>query len=137
MTPLGNRLLPALTPENRDFWTGGAVGELRIHRCQTCGRWIHPPNPMCGGCLGRDVRPEATSGLGTVFSHTLNHHPWRPDVPVPYVIALVEIEDQAEVRLNTNIVDCNPADVRVGLPVEVCFEQHGEIYIPLFRPRSS
>jgi uncharacterized protein len=63
----------------------------------------------------------------------VNHYPWRPGLPVPYVIALVELDSAPEVRLMTNIVECEPALVTVGMPVEVTFERCGEMYVPLFR----
>jgi uncharacterized OB-fold protein len=63
-----------------------------------------------------------------------------PNVPVPYVIAIVELTEQADLRIATNIVDCDPDSVHVGLPVEVHFERHevdgGTVYFPVFAPRS-
>ena len=63
------------------------------------------------------------SGRGTVFTYTVNHQPFNPAVPVPYVIAIVELEEQAGLRIATNIVDCEPESVCIGLPVEVRFER--------------
>ena len=63
------------------------------------------------------------SGRGTVFTYTVNHQPFNPAVPVPYVIAIVELEEQADLRIASNIVDCEPDSVYVGLPVEVRFER--------------
>jgi uncharacterized OB-fold protein len=73
------------------------------------------------------------SGRGTLHSFTVNHQAWD-GVGDVYVIGLVEIEEQADVRLTTNIVDVDPDDVRIGMPVEVVFEDHDPVYIPLFRP---
>lgn len=134
---------PALDDLNRAFWTGGAEGELRIQRCDDCAAWIHPPSPRCPGCLGRALRPRAVSGRGKVYSFTVNHHPWREGVALPYVIALVELEEDRALRVATNLVDCAPEVVEIGLPVEVCFEVDAqaeadagsEIHVPLFRPR--
>ena len=66
----------------------------------------------------------------------MNYQPWIPGYDPPYVIAIVEIEEQPDVRLITNIVDCPPEDVHVGMPVEVRFEQHDDVWIPLFAPRT-
>jgi hypothetical protein len=55
---------------------------------------------------------------------------------VPYVLALVELEEQADVRLATNIVNCLPETVRIGMPVEVLFEQSEDVWVPLFQPRT-
>lgn len=128
------RLLPKVTPETEHFWTGGADGELRFLRCGSCGYFVHPPAPVCPRCLARDLRPEAVSGRGIVFSFTINHQPWNPTVPVPYVIALVSIDEQPELRLTTNVVGCAPEDVRIDMRVRVTFEQTGDVFVPLFEP---
>ena len=128
------RPLPKLTPENRDFWTCGAEGGLRILRCAGCRTFVHPPAPLCPDCLGRELTPAPVSGRGWVFSFTINHHPWRDALDLPYVVGLVELDEQPGLRLATNIVGCPPEDVRIGMAVEVFFERHGEVHVPLFRP---
>ena len=128
--------LPDVTEDTRDFWEGGAQGELRIHRCRSCRQWFHPPAPVCPHCFSRDVGPEVASGLATVVAYTVNHHPWWPGMVVPYVVALVELNEQADVRLTTRLVDCAPDDVHFGLPVAVVFEPADDVWLPLFRPTS-
>ncbi|MHB2024876.1 MAG: Zn-ribbon domain-containing OB-fold protein [Mycobacteriales bacterium] len=128
------RLLPEVTIESAAFWTGGAKGELLIHRCRSCGRWFHPPVGACFRCRSRDVGPEPASGRATVAAFTVNHHQWFEGFPPPYVIAIVELAEEADVRLTTNIVDCAAEDVRVGMPVEVVFEEREDVWLPLFRP---
>jgi len=128
------RPLPVLTTSTRVFWTGGREGRLMIHRCQGCGYWVHPPAGFCPRCEGRDVVAEAASGRGTVASFTVNHQRWEPDLPVPYVLALVELDEQADVRLATNVVNCPPESVSIGMPVEVLFEQNEDVWVPLFQP---
>ena len=128
------RVLPRVDDTNRHFWTGGERGELCFLRCTPCGHYIHPPAPICPACLSRDVAPAVVSGRGTVASVTVNHQVWNPTMPVPYVIALVEIDEQPSVRLMTNVVGCEPDDVRIGMPVKAVFEQHDDVYIPLFEP---
>jgi uncharacterized protein len=79
------------------------------------------------------------SGRGTVFTYTVNYQPFNPEVPVPYVIAIVELEEQADLRIASNIVDCEPDSVYVGLPVEVRFERQdadgATVFVPVFAPR--
>ena len=129
------RILPAVGPDNEHFWKGGAVGELRFLRCQACRSWIHPPAPLCPDCLGRELGPEAVSGRATVHSYTVNHQPWIPGFDPPYLVAIVDIEEQAGMRLTTNLVHCEVDDVSIGMPVRVCFEERDEgIFIPLFEP---
>jgi uncharacterized OB-fold protein len=128
------RVLPRVTDLNRHFWTGGAEGQLRFLRCRPCGTWVHPPAPVCPVCLARDVAPSAVSGRASVVTVTLNHQPWVPAPDHPYVIAIVEMEEQPGLRLMTNVVNCPPETVRIGMPVRVVFEAHGDVYVPLFEP---
>src|SRR4051794_13285065 len=117
------RVPPLLTELNRDYWTGGLVGELRILRCENCGLWVHPPAPVCRRCLSRELRAQAVSGRGTVAAFTINHHQWSPAATAErYVIAIVELPEQTDLRQTTNIVNCAVGDVYIGMPVRVVFE---------------
>jgi uncharacterized OB-fold protein len=127
------RVLPALDDDNRFFWTSGADGALRFLRCQACGLYLHPPLPQCPRCASRDVAPEVVSGRGTVHSFTINHQPWD-GATEPWAIILVELAEQDGLRLTSNLVNCPVNDARIGMPVQVWFEQHDEIYFPLFEP---
>jgi uncharacterized OB-fold protein len=129
------RLLPLVTPENEHFWTGGAEGELRFLRCTECRSFVHPPAPVCPGCLSKSCRPEAVSGRARVHTFTVNHQPWIPGFDPPYVVAIVELEEDPSVRLTTNIVGCEIEEVEIGMSVRVCFEELSEgIFLPLFEP---
>ena len=125
------RVPPAVDDTNRFFWTSGADGLLRFVRCQACGYYLHPPSPWCPECGGSDLVPEAVSGRGVVHSFTVNHQPWDGD-STPYVVALVELDEQPGLRLTTNLVRCGVDEVAIDLPVQVVFEQRGEVYFPLF-----
>lgn len=138
--PPSTRMLPALDDHNRAFWTGGADGQLNIPFCDQCGVWVTPLATECPDCDGvLEYRP--VSGRGTVFTYTVNYQPFNPGVPVPYVIAIVELEEQTDLRIATNIVDCEPDSVRIGLPVEVRFERQDagddSAYMPVFAPRTN
>ncbi|GAA1867078.1 hypothetical protein GCM10009836_54370 [Pseudonocardia ailaonensis] len=129
------RVPPALTPLNRSFWTGGAEGRLLVHRCRDCGTWLHPAPEVCRVCLSRAVGPEPASGRGTVAAFTVNHQQWNPAGTVePYVIAMVELPEQAALRLITNVVGCRPGDVHIGMAVRVRFEPLDDVWLPLFEP---
>jgi uncharacterized OB-fold protein len=130
------RTLPLVTPANAHFWTSGVDGELRILRCTVCEYWIHPPSPVCPQCLSVPA-PQAVSGKGVVHAFTVNVHRWEPEVEVPYVVAVVELDEQEALRLTTNIVGCEPSAVDVGMPVEVIFEHADDVYLPLFRPSTN
>ena len=128
------RVRPKVTSRNAHFWHGGADGILRLLRCQVCGTYLHPPTPVCRSCRSMRVAPEALSGRGVVYAHTINHYQWLPDMAPPYVVALVELVEQEGLQLMTNIVGCAPTDVRTGMEVEVVFAHNDDVYVPLFRP---
>lgn len=127
------RLLPRLDADNTFFWTSGADGRLRFLRCHACLNFVHPPAPRCPVCLDDDLGPEPVSGRAVVESYTVNHQQWIPGSD-PYVVAWVSIAEQPDVRLTTNLVDVGPEQLRVGMEVEVVFEEHEGVYLPLFRP---
>lgn len=139
---LGDRLIletfdrarPVLTSRNRHFWTGGAHNELLVLSCENCGYLVHPPRPICGRCRERTLSPLALSGIGSVYSFTVSYHPWVAGLESPYVVAQVELAEQAGVLILTNIVEVDCSDVHIGMKVEVCFSRNGDCYIPLFRP---
>jgi uncharacterized OB-fold protein len=130
------RVLPATDELSAFFWTSGADGELRVLRCDACAYVIHPPVRYCPVCRSRQASPSGVSGRGTLYSFTVNHQPWD-GVGDVYVIGLVELDEQADVRLVSNIVGIDPGDVRIGMPLEVVFEDHDPVFLPLFRPVAS
>jgi uncharacterized OB-fold protein len=138
MSELPFRILPHVTDSNRHFWTSGADGQLRFLSCEDCGYLIHPPAPICPRDLSKKLSPRAVSGDATVATFTINHQPWMPGPDLPYVVAIVEIDEQPSVRLTTNIVNCSPDDVYIGMRVHVVFEHRRDrdqdIWIPLFEP---
>ncbi|MDP3676304.1 MAG: OB-fold domain-containing protein [Novosphingobium sp.] len=128
------RVLPLIDGDNRTFWTGGEHGRLTIYRCGECGYYVHPPVPFCPKCESRKVAPEPVSGRARVFSFTVNHKAWLPGLEEPYVLALVTLAEQDDVRLVTNIVGCPPDGVTFDMEVEVVFEPAEDLWVPLFRP---
>jgi acetyl-CoA acetyltransferase/uncharacterized OB-fold protein len=128
------RPLPELTPVNEWFWTSGADGRLRIQGCTDCGTLVHPPTPVCPVCRSRSWAPTVVSGQGTVVGFTVNHQQWLPGFEPPYAIANVALAEDARVHLTTNIVGCDPEDVHIGQEVSVRFEQHEDVWLPLFEP---
>lgn len=134
MTVGYQRTLPLLTDLNRPFWTGGVNGELLILRCSACGFWQHPPQPRCWRCLSDDVAPEAVSGQGTIESFTLNMKSWGDGLEIPYAIAVVGLDEQASLRLTTNIVGSDPYTVAIDMRVRVVFERDEDVWLPFFTP---
>jgi uncharacterized protein len=127
-----SRALPRLDRDNRFFWTGGADGRLRFLQCQDCQTFVHPPRPVCRNCLSERVEPTVVPGTGVIDSFTVNHQKWSPTMEVPCVIARVAIDCAPGVILTTNIVGCPVDAVDFGDRVRVKFEQHEDVWLPLF-----
>ena len=126
--------LPEITPFNEWIWKSGADGRLRVQGCEDCGKLVHPPVPICPSCRSRSFSPRPVSGRATVVGFTVNHHQWLPGFEPPYVIANVAIEEDADVRLTTNIVNCDPSEVHIGQEVAVLFELQDDVWLPMFEP---
>ena len=105
---------------------------LLIEYCDDCARWVHPATGECRGC-GSPLVPRPISGRGTVFTYTVNHHPYNPELPLPYVIAIVELAEQKGLRLAANIIDCEPDSVTCGMSVAIRPEKSSG-GAPLFAP---
>ena len=131
--PSAPRMIPRLTDDNRDFWTSGSSGSLRVPRCTGCRQWVLPPAGSCPAC-GSTTRAEPVSGRARVMTWTTNHQAFHPDVPPPNLIAVVVLEEAETLRLATNLVRCEETDLSDGTPVRVLFERHGDVFYPLFEP---
>ena len=134
--PSRPRTRPSALP--RPFWEASARGEFRIQVCERCGARIFYARPACTECGARELRWQASSGRGTVYSYTIARRPTHPAFAarVPYVIAIVELEEGP--RVTTNITGCDPETVAIGMPVEVAFEEAVDgIAIPVFQPRAA
>ncbi|MGH2830792.1 MAG: Zn-ribbon domain-containing OB-fold protein [Actinomycetota bacterium] len=130
----GSRPLPLPDNDTAFYWAGGLRGELLIARCTRCGRYVHPPRSGCDAC-GGPTQPSPVSGRGIVHSYTVTHRP-LPGFTPPFGVVLVELEEQAGLRLVSNLVDVAPEDITIGLPVQVVFERLADdVALPLFRRR--
>ena len=125
------RKLPLLTAETEAFWTGGKDGCLMIQRCTRCDLYQHPPLPICSACRTETVGLVAVSGKGKVKTYTVNHQAWLPGLDEPFVIAAIELDEQAELYVYSNIL-APPEQVRSGMRVHVIFEHLEDVWLPLF-----
>lgn len=131
------RILPRVTDRNAHYWQGGRDGRLHVQRCNACGYRVHPPGVLCPRCHSKDLGVGALSGRGTVLTFTVNHQRWMPGLEPPFVLAVIGLEEQDDLRVTSNVVHCDPESVRIGMPVQVTFEARpdDEVWIPLFEPR--
>ena len=126
--------LPMPTEDSAPFWEGTRAGELRAQRCSGCGHLRWPPANVCPRCLATEHEWIRLSGRGRVFSWIVVHKSQHPAFwGDPFNVAIVELDEGP--RLHTNLVEVDPAAIRIGLPVQVVFEkQNDEITLPRFRP---
>ncbi len=87
-----------------------ATSQLLIEHCDHCAHWVHPAAGTCRDC-GAALVAKPVSGQGTVFTYTVNYHAFNPEIATPYVIALVELDEQSGLKVAANIVDCEPDSV--------------------------
>jgi uncharacterized OB-fold protein len=118
------------------FWQAAAAHRLVVQRCTGCGHTRLPPAPICPECRSGDSDWKQVSGRGEIYTHTVVHRPLAAGQQLPFVIAVIALEGAGGVRMISNVVGAKPEDVRVGLPVEVVWEDMSpELAIPRFRPR--
>jgi uncharacterized OB-fold protein len=124
---------PAINQDNELFFAGAREGRLLIQRCEGCGVLQHPPTPVCPDCGSFDRGVVEPSGRGRVHSFVVNHHPQVPGFAYPLVVAVVELDEG--VRLVSNLVGVDPADVWIGMAVEAeLVAVDDELTLPMFRP---
>lgn len=120
------RILPGTTEQTAPFWKAAAEGSLAVRRCGDCGALQHPPMPRCAHCHGESLDWVTVTAGATVYAYTVVHHPAHFALAdkVPYVLAMVETADG--LKFVTDVVDCDPDEVRIGMPVQLRFETVAE-----------
>lgn len=125
---------PPPDPEQEPYWAAALEGRLVVQRCTECSHAQLYGRANCVRCRG-PVRWEDATGFGSVYAFTVvrQHHSRSFRHLLPLVVALVELAEGP--RLMTNLVDVEPADVHVGMRVEVCFERvSDDSALALFAP---
>lgn len=114
---------PASSRDTAFFWEGVAAHELRIQR-RPDGSLVHPPVPAVWQDKSAPVEYAVSSGNGTVFSFVVHHAPKVPGRSLPFVIALVELDEG--VRMLGELRNVDPADVAIGMPVRAIYADFPE-----------
>jgi uncharacterized protein len=130
--------IPRIDEETRGYWEACRRHELVLQRCGACGTLRYHPRAVCPECLSSEVRWERMSGRGTVYTFTVTHQNQAPGFreELPYVLAYVTLDEGPQML--TNVVGCPPDQVKIGMPVEVTFEDvNDELAIPRFKPIAS
>lgn len=139
--PTETDLRPVPEPDEASafFWDGARDGRLLVQRCANCSAYQYPPDVACIRCQSQELVPTEVSGRGTLYSYAVVDRPYQAGfvAAVPYVVGLIDLPEQAGLRMLTNVVDADPGDLRVGMPVEVVFETRGDVVLPQFRPATA
>lgn len=115
----------------RPFWEGVARGELLVPTCADCGVRHFTPRPHCPACRSGAIAWQASSGRGEVYSFTVVHRKPAEGFEVPFVLALIELDGW---EMMSHVVDIDPANIWIGMPVKVRFDVMDGVTRPVFVP---
>jgi uncharacterized OB-fold protein len=126
---------PIPDPDSAGFWEATAKGQLALCRCDACGLWMQPPLERCRKC-NATTSYQPISGHGEVHSFIVQHRPVTVGYldNVPYVVAIIEFDEQKGLRLPGRIVDIPHGEVTVGMRVDCRLEKlpGGDFVVPVF-----
>jgi hypothetical protein len=118
------------------WWEAAADHRLVVQACSACGHTQLPPSPICSECRSDASEWREVSGRGEVYTYTSVHRPIAGGQDLPFVIAVIALEDSGGVRIISNLVEVDPDGLAIGLAVELVWEDMSEsLAIPRFRPR--
>jgi len=126
--------VPAITPELAPFFEAAKKHQLVVQRCGACGVLRFPARPVCSACMSRETEWVPVSGRGTVYTLAVMHQAIDAGfaAEVPYAVVLVELDEGP--RMISNVVGMPAAEIEVGMPVEVVFDElTPEVTLPKFR----
>jgi uncharacterized OB-fold protein len=129
--------VPSVSVHTRPWWDALVEHRLVVQTCTACGTTRHPPAPRCWACRSGAHEWAELPGTGVVYTFTVVHQAFVPALAehLPHVVAAVELDESGGARVVTNIVECDPPEVRIGMPVSVVWEDLGpDLTVARFRP---
>ena len=126
------RMLTEPSELTADFWKAAAEHRLVVPRCNRTGRYFFPPERCVPGTDSIDWDYVESGGHGTIYTYSVVYRPMTADFVAHYVLAVVDLDEGP--AMLTNLVDCEPEQVRIGLPVTVTFIDVEGGALPVFRP---
>ena len=119
---------PKVLPETLPYWQAADAGRLLVKRCNSCGQVHHYPRDICPFCLSADTVWQESPGTGVVYSFST-----MGQGDAAYTMAYVTLDEGVTVM--SNLVDCDPTQVRIGQKVRVVFTPtEGGHAVPMFTP---
>ncbi|WP_458461783.1 Zn-ribbon domain-containing OB-fold protein [Paenibacillus sp.] len=118
--------IPLKNEDNHPYWDAADKHELHLQKCDSCQAYSHPPGPACAKCGSTELSWENKGSdiLGSVYSFIVSYRPFLPGFQddVPQIIASIELADVPEVKLIGNVLDCQPEDIEIGMPVKMTWQ---------------
>jgi len=128
---------PAPDPDTQGFWDATAQGELKMCHCTACGLWMMPPLERCRTCAALTTF-DKVQGTGTIYTFIVQRQAAVSGYldSLPYTVVIIELDEQAGLRLPGRLINIAPEDVHCGMRVEAMFEPlaGGEFTVPVFSP---
>ena len=126
--------LPQPDAVSEPFWAGCEERRLLVQHCLQCGAFQSPARLLCRNCRGSEFGWQESQGRGRVYTYTIVHHPGSPSLSeqVPYVVVVVQLDDCGGVRLISNLVGENVADVAVDRAVQLRWDDDAGAWLPRF-----
>ena len=127
--------LPVIQPHSAEFWIGTKQGKLLIQNCDDCHSPMTYPRKFCSECWSTNLGWKESSGKGTIYSFSVTYEGVEPifhdDLPI--ILAWIDLPEG--VRMTTNIINCEPENVKIGMNVEVVFKPvTAEVTLHYFQP---
>ncbi len=115
---------PYAIPEHQQFWRYCEQRELRFQQCRQCARIRHPPAPICARCHNDQSEWILAPDDAFLFSFTIVHHATHRSLVsrVPYNIAIVGFASLEPTRIVSNVIDCEPERLNIGMPLELVWQ---------------
>ena len=129
--PKIERIRPVENYDSAHFWQGLRDGKLLLQQCTACRELRHPPQPMCERCQCLDWTTIESGLEGTIYSYTVIHYPEIPPFDYPNAVVLVDLDEG--VRLASQLVGTDPADILIGQRVKAnLVEVQDGLTLPIF-----
>ncbi len=137
MTQDYKKPVPSPQGESDHYWQKAKEGELWLRKCNACGSAYFYPRDISPCCFSRDTSWIQASGKATLFTYGIVQRAPHPGFvgDVPFVTAIVELEEGPNMPTNIVMEDPTPEKLQVGMPLEVVFEDITDtIALPKFKP---
>lgn len=137
MTQAYNKPLPVPQAESDVYWQKAKEGELHLRFCNTTGKAYFYPRDISPYCFSKDTTWIKASGKATLYTYAIVRRAPHPGFmgDVPFVTALVELEEGPIMPTNIVIDDPSPENLIIGMPLEVVFDHvTDDIALPKFKP---